>query len=1065
MLQQSAYQTALQGLNADQKLAVTTIEGPVMVLAGPGSGKTQVLSTRIGYILDQTDTQPQNILCLTFTDAGVVAMRERLLKFIGKDAFKVNIHTFHSFCNKVIQENPQYFTKKYEVTVANDIQKIEILREMIDLIDKDDVIKKLRGDMYSDVKKYQNLFSEMKRENITPQDIERDCTLFMKKLDDFKDMYYSKKSGNFVKGDKKINEIAKFEESCKKLISAAKQINSYNKLMEQSGLYDYDDMIGWVVKAFSEHQDLLLDYQEQFLYILVDEFQDTNGIQNELLKLLCSFWEEQPNVFVVGDDDQAIYRFQGANVDNLKLFYDNYNPQIICLAANYRSRPEILKSATRLIRNNKSRMDQFIEGISKQLEPYKQQNDLPAPVVNVYSNIEQEDAAIMLWIENHLSKGVKPNQIAVISRSHAALSNLVLVCQKKQIPVYVKTKINALYIPVVRNLLTILRYIECYISDPVKSRVYLSELIQYPSLGIQSLDVLKLIHHYNILNRYDSDKKGIDLREIMSSPVQLEKAEIGHAAPILELASKIESWIGKVQTETIQVLFETILVESNILQFILDSKEQINLLESVHVVFNLIKDESAKNANFQLKDFIDIIDKMEEYKVELPYIRIIGNSEGVQLLTAHGTKGLEYGHVWIKGADSKNWENTPNRNNSFFFNQFKPVVRDYVQEKISEAKEFYNEIRIEDERRLFFVAVTRAENELVMSYAPKSSDKKETPSQYLTEIFEDHNFSMEELGEEAMKQHLIHILKPSELTKADYEREYLTRVLERFSLSSTALNNYISCPLKFYYSNIMRIPQARSANMGFGNVAHRVFERFWRYKKDQGAWPDQEGVDMLIEKYLTESMDEYQSHFNEKEFENYLDYGNRMLPKFVKIQLDQWKTIPEFKSEMKIDTMLNNIPLTGKLDRIDIYHDHIHVTDYKTGKFSSSSAKLKKPTKEGELGGDYWRQVVFYKILLDLDNRLGKTMTSGSMDFVDIQKQDKVDRAIFIISPDEIETVKDQIRETYNKIMNHEFYKGCGKPDCDACNLVKSLTSLASFRDASEEEDSSVSDSDRDSIE
>ncbi len=1054
MIEQNAYQLAFAGLNPEQKKAVTTIEGPVMVLAGPGSGKTQVLGTRIGFILENTDTQAQNILCLTFTDSGVVAMRERLIKFIGKEAFKINIHTFHSFCNRVIQENPQYFTQKYEVSVASDLQKIEILRQMIDLIEKDDVVKKLRGEIYSDVKKFAKLFSEMKRENISPEDIERNCSYFMKSLDGFSDMYYSRKSGDFVKGDKKIKEFENYEEKCTKLISAARQIHVYNELLSKAGLYDYDDMIGWVVKAFNDHPDLLLDYQEQYLYILVDEFQDTNGIQNKLLELLCSFWEEDPNVFVVGDDDQAIYRFQGANVDNLQHFYNKYYPQIICLSTNYRSRPEILHAATRLIQNNDFRMGKLIPSITKDLQPYKPQEKIPGPKVNVYSNLEQEDAAIMLWLEKLLSEGVKPNQIAVISRNHASLSNLVQVCQKKQIPVYVRTKINALHIPIVRNLLTILRYIECYIKDPFKATVYLSELIQYPSLGITSFDVLKLINHYNNLNRYGSEEQRMDLREIMASTFQLEKAGISNKVPILELAMNIERWIGKAQIETLQVLFETILVESNILQFMLDAKEQINLLESVHVIFNLIKDESAKNSNFQLKDAIDLIDKMEDYKVDLPYVRIVGNSDGVQLLTAHGTKGLEYAHVWIKGADSKNWESIKSSADSFFFSNFNPVVRGLVKEKLVEAKDLQNEIRKEDERRLFYVAITRAEDELIISYAPKNSDKKETPSQYLTEIFQESGFNLQEISKEDLEQHLIHILRPSELTKNDFENEYLDRLLERFSLSSTALNNYLSCPLKFYYSNIMRIPQARSSSMGFGNVAHKVLERLWRYKKDNGGWPNEGSLDILLEKYLVESMDEYHSHFNKTEFENYLEYGRQMLPSFVKIQLPQWLEIPDFKSEIKIDTMLNNISLTGKLDRIDVYSDHIHVTDYKTGKFSNNSKKLNKPSKEGDIGGDYWRQVVFYKILLDLDNRFGKTMTSGSMDFIDIPKSGKVDQTRFNISPEEIEIVKEQITDTYNKIMNHDFYKGCGKPDCHACTLVKNLKSLGSFRDAAEEEDS-----------
>ena len=1059
----NSYQKAYNKLNIEQKKAVTTTEGPVMVLAGPGTGKTQVLGTRIGYILENTDTQAHNILCLTYTDAGVVAMRERLIDFIGKEAFKVNIHTFHSFCNRVISENPEYFSYKFNVSVANELQQTEALREMIDRIPKNDVIKRLTGQIYYDVKDFKNLFSYMKKENLTAELLEQQGEVFMKSLDDFEDFYYKRKSGDFVKGDKNINEIAKYQVKVDKLISASKKLKLYDEILAESGLYDFDDMINWVVNAFDNYPDLLLDYQEQFLYIMVDEFQDTNGIQLKLLNQLCSYWEETPNVFVVGDDDQAIYRFQGANVDNLRSYFDKYQPEVICLDTNYRSRPEILKSATNLVLNNQFRMNSLIPGIEKLLQPFHEQIDYPNPQVQVYSNIDQEDAAIIDWIEAKIKLGAKANDIAIISRNHNSLSNIVQVLQKKSIPVFVKTKLDVLKVPIARNLLTMLRYIDCFINDPQKASIYLCEIMQYPSLGIQSFDVLKTIRYFNDLRRTGGSNYKIDLREIISSPSHLQKAEVNNQEPLLELAKNLEHWMGNAKFETIQILFEKILVESKILLYILNTTEKINLLESVNVLFNFIKEESAKDSTFDLNKAIATIDKMEEYGIILPFVKIAGNLDGVQLMTAHATKGLEYKNVWIKGADSKNWENARSNSGSFMFSELNPVIRGLIIKELKESKVFNREIKIEDERRLFFVAVTRAKDELVISYAPKTSDKKETPSQFLTEIFGDALANYVEMGSEEMENHLVHILRPSELTKDDIEKEYLDRILSKFSLSCTALNNFLECPLKFYYSNIMRIPQARSSAMGYGNVAHKVLERLWRTKKENGTWPETSMINLLVQKFLAESMEEYHSHFNPVEFENYMAQGEKMLPKFVQLQLEEWHKIPDAKIEYKIDTILENIPLTGKLDRVDVYSDYVHVTDYKTGKFANATDKLKSPKNLDHIGGDYWRQVVFYKILLDLDSSLGKTMTSGSMDFVEVTEKDKINSGKFIVSPEEIEIVTEQIKTSYNKIMNHEFYSGCGKPKCYACNMAKNIQSLSSlgeddleseFKSGSENDDS-----------
>jgi len=167
MQQQEAFQGIYKNLNQEQRKAVDTIEGPVMVIAGPGTGKTQILSARIGKILLETDTLPENILCLTYTDAGAVAMRKRLLGFIGPDAYKVNIYTFHAFCNDIIQENLSLF-EKTALDPISDLERIALFKELIDSFDKGNPLKRYRGDVYFEINNLQSLFSSMKREGWTP---------------------------------------------------------------------------------------------------------------------------------------------------------------------------------------------------------------------------------------------------------------------------------------------------------------------------------------------------------------------------------------------------------------------------------------------------------------------------------------------------------------------------------------------------------------------------------------------------------------------------------------------------------------------------------------------------------------------------------------------------------------------------------------------------------------------------------------------------------------------------------------------------------------------------------
>ena len=193
-------------LNQQQKQAVDTINGAVMVIAGPGTGKTQILGARIGKILLETDTLPQNILCLTYTDAGTVAMRKRLLSFIGPDAYKVNIHTFHSFCNDVIQDNLSLFEKK-SLNPISDLEKIELFKQLIDGFKKDNVLKRYRGDVYYEIANLRNLFSNMKREGWTKEFLLTSIEKYIKDLPTRDEFVYKKKYKEFNAGDLKQSKI------------------------------------------------------------------------------------------------------------------------------------------------------------------------------------------------------------------------------------------------------------------------------------------------------------------------------------------------------------------------------------------------------------------------------------------------------------------------------------------------------------------------------------------------------------------------------------------------------------------------------------------------------------------------------------------------------------------------------------------------------------------------------------------------------------------------------------------------------------------------------------------
>jgi len=346
----------LAQLNVAQQEAVEQIEGPVLVIAGPGTGKTHILSARIGRILMKTDTRAYNILCLTFTDAGVKAMRERLLQFIGPEAHRVHIYTFHSFCNNIIQDNPSLFGA-HGLEPISELEQVELLQQILQELPITHPLKRGRSDIYFYLSHLQDLFKMMKREHWTVELISEKIKAYLEDLPNRSAYIYQINRKEIKKGDLKIAQLEEEQLRMERLKAAIELFPIYLQRMKRLRRYDYEDMILWVLNVFEKNQSLLRRYQEQYLYFLVDEYQDTNGAQNKVLQKLMDFWES-PNIFIVGDDDQSVYEFQGARLKNLSDFYERYESEVelVMLTDNYRSSQMLLDTAFEVIEQNEKRL-------------------------------------------------------------------------------------------------------------------------------------------------------------------------------------------------------------------------------------------------------------------------------------------------------------------------------------------------------------------------------------------------------------------------------------------------------------------------------------------------------------------------------------------------------------------------------------------------------------------------------------------------------------------------------------------------------------------------------------
>ncbi|MGC4101301.1 ATP-dependent helicase [Ferruginibacter sp.] len=1039
---QKKFNEEYQRLNTQQQKAVDTIDGPVMVIAGPGTGKTQILAARIGKILLDTDALPENILCLTYTDAGTIAMRKRLLQFIGADAYKVNIYTFHAFCNDVIQDNLSLF-EKTSLDAVSELESIQLFKTLIDSFPKNHALKRYRGDVYYEINNLKGLFSAMKREGWTPVYINEKIDEYINDLP-LRDEYIAKRAvKDFKKGDVRTDKIAEEKEKLEKLRAAVNEFDNYQNLMRKRNRYDFDDMINWVIKVFEENAAVLLNYQEKFQYILVDEYQDTSGIQNRLVQLLISYWDK-PNVFVVGDDDQSIYRFQGANVENMLNFASTYTKDLltVVLTSNYRSTQPILDISKTLINKNEERLVKKIDGLSKELIASNTKiNTLTnPPVINEYNSVKEEMAGITLQVTELLQQKTEPGRIAVIYKENKYGEELARYFRLKGIPVYSKRSINILENAFVKKLIQLLRYLNAEHDIPYGGDEMLFEILHFDFYNIPPIEIAKLTVEVN-QRRYNSEPTSIRklLYDKANQPAR-DLFDTGINPQLKNVSGIIEQLIVDVSNVTLQQLFANIIQHAGILPYMMQSDDRLTLIQLLSALFDFIKEETSRNPLLGLEGLIAIIDLMEKENLPLPMIQVAGNEKAVNLLTAHGSKGLEFEQVFFAGVNASSWEKKRKPGGGYKF----PDTMFSSQPVSSDEEEL---------RRLFYVALTRAEKHLHLSYAKFKNDGKQMePSMFVAEILQQHQLPVEKIELPAITVADFEMLQfnaqAPEIEKA--EEDFISALLDKFVMNVTALNNYLKCPLQFYYQNLIRIPTGKSEATEFGSAIHYALEKLFRKMQDGKQETFASKDEMMAD--FNWYMHRHRENFTKEAFERRMEYGDEVLRNYYDKYINSWNRVVAVERNIK-GVVVNGVPLKGKLDKLEFDGKNVNVVDYKSGDIDKALPKLKAPHDKEPNGGDYWRQAVFYKLLVDNYQQKDWKVISTEFDFVEPDKKKEYRKEKIVISPADTETVKQQLTDTWQKIQAREFYTGCGKEDCHWCNFVKDNQLAVALHDLEEEEE------------
>lgn len=967
----SGFDNLYARLNDEQKLAVETTEGPVMVVAGPGTGKTQVIALRVANILRKTQMRPRNILCLTFSKSGAIAMRKRLRSIIGSDAYGVTVDTIHGFCNSIIQQYPLVFEEWSALQQITDVERYRELNKIIDqFMPHLNIVSKKNP--YTRTKDILSRISQLKREGVVDKE----------QLQGVVEQYQKHMSEKSREGTK---VHARNMLSAQKFAEFVDIFHAYQAMLQETGRYDFEDMILRVTQALREEDWLLATLQERYQYVLVDEFQDTNGAQYNFIEQLTQdpTGDNQPNFFVVGDDDQAIYRFQGANLTNILSFRERFpTAPVIALTTSYRCTQPILDAAEKLISQNTERLVGRIPGLEKHLTSAISPTGIQPTLLMVASDMV-ESWLLADLIEERLAKGINPKEIAVLVQTNVELLQIYDVLKARNLPVELSGKIDLLSQHLVRQALCILRAIQ----EPANTAA-LSAAIGADCFGCHPADLAELY-----LQCREQSKPLLDVLVHIESNDSLRQPD-----SILQARDTILSLHEQQASRTIVDTLEHTLKDTGLLR---KTSEDMDVIQFaiIQEFFDRVKQRAYEQPAFSIETFLSDIDfyDNDDYgdlrlTFDLPHLE----ENGVQLMTAHKSKGLEFEVVLIANFREGQWDN---RRNPPSLSMPEDLL--FGWEKDQKAYE-----QQQDERRVAYVAFTRAKSELIFTCPQERTSgdslKAVSPSAFFAE-----SGDLPEDVRNVKDPNNMSTLQAVVVRELDAELQtFLRRRIENFALSPTSLHDFLEDPQMFLERHLLMVPQAKTVDFAYGNAVHHTLAH-WAQAIQQGKTCD-----------LSELLSAFHHHLDAKELlpskerERLNVLGSQAIERYFTTALQAPYPIIS-KIEYDVSTHLGDVPIKGKIDRIDLLDPNTTnalVLDYKTG-------TPKSPKQIEDYG--YRRQLVFYALLIEHANILLQPQ-EFALEFIGHEEHEPIRRSFTVAETDKKE-LSALIEAVWSKILALDF--------------------------------------------
>lgn len=914
-------------LNEAQRKAVTFGEGPLLIVAGAGTGKTTVITQRIAWLIMEQKVGTDNILALTFTDKAAGEMEERIDVLLPYGYVDLWVSTFHAFCERVLKDNALEIGLAPDFKLLNQTAQILLVQQNLDKFDLD--YYRPLGNPTKFVQALVKHFGRAKDEDVLPGDYLEYAKKLQLDRDD--DKFLKKKGAD----DEEISED-------KRIMEVANAYHAYQQLLLDNSALDFGDLILYTLKLFKTRPRVLDKYRQQFQYILVDEFQDTNYAQYELIKLLAA---PQNNLTVVGDDDQSIYKFRGAAISNILEFKKDFpDSQEIVLTDNYRSAQNILDLSYKFIKqNDPNRLEyQLSKGkvdpkgaplknkISKKLTSFTTEEGM-VQHLHFRSHIEEASGVVKKIIE---LKKAKPkllwSDFAILVRANAYANDFMSALSRFDMPYQFFASAGLYAQPEVMDVISYLKMLDNYHESGAMWRV-----LNLPPWKLPPNSLM-------ILSNYAS-RKTISLYEAML------KARVigGFSEQMLGALDKILKMIHEhtqlAKTKSVLPIALRFMEDSGYLKYLTkeDSPENLDKIVHLNQFFRKIEEFESGTDEKTVKRFLielnEAMDAGEEGSMSQPWEE---GPEAVKIMTIHGAKGLEFPYVFLVNLVDKRVP-TIERKDPIALPE--PLIKEIIPE---------GDIHLQEERRLFYVGMTRAKQGLFFTSADDyGGTRKKKPSRFLVEL----GFQQKEGTEEL--DITEHLRVPAGVPPNDKDTNFLQKAVpERASF--TQIKAFETCPKQFKYAHIFRVPVEGRHTFSFGKSMHNTLYEFFKRiqaggkkeqtdlfgkaeKKKQMAVPS---LEELLEIYKAEWIDEW--YISKEHMAEYFDKGKKTLKEFYESHEGNFP-VPKFL-EREFVIKLEAYPFKGVIDRIDPIGksaDEVEIIDYKTGQFPKSG-RLEAGDKE-----------------------------------------------------------------------------------------------------------------------